>query len=104
MGELVTKQIWEMNHIPMITEAEILADAISPDRADMTVEASKSVLNWRFSENATKHMRRLLDRNNKGELTPSEQDELDRYRRVGLLLDLVQAKARISLKRSETAS
>ncbi|MDZ4689419.1 MAG: hypothetical protein SH850_30450 [Planctomycetaceae bacterium] len=93
-----------MTDAATITEAEILADAIAPDRADMPVEAAHAVLDWKFSDHATQHMRALLDRNNKGVLTPAEEVELDRYRRVGMLLDLVQAKARVSLRRAETAS
>lgn len=93
-----------MSETATITEADILADAIAPDRADMPVEAAQAVLDWKFSENATQHMRTLLDRNNKGVLTAAEQVELDRYRRVGMLLDLVQAKARVSLRRAESAS
>ena len=92
-----------MSEATTITEAEILADAIAPDRADMPVEAAHAVLDWKFSERATRQMRTLLDRNNKGVLTPDEEIELDRYRRVGMLLDLVQAKARVSLRRAESA-
>lgn len=91
-----------MSEVSAVTEADILADAIAPDRADMPVEAARSVLDWKFSDSATQHMRKLLDRNNKGVLTPAEELELDRYRRVGLLLDLVQAKARVSLQRAKS--
>jgi hypothetical protein len=93
-----------MTEAATITEAEILADAIAPDRADMPLEAAHAVLDWKFSDRATEHMRTLLDRNNKGLLTPTEEVELDRYRRVGMLLDLMQAKARGSLRRAESAS
>ena len=93
-----------MNQVTTVTEADIMADAIAPDCGDMPVEAARSILNWKFSDKAIRHMRSLLDLNNKGLLTPTERDELDRYRRVGLLIDLVQAKARISIKRSEAAS
>ncbi|MBX3450878.1 MAG: hypothetical protein KF777_15030 [Planctomycetaceae bacterium] len=93
-----------MSEASTITEAEILADAIVPDRADMPVEAARAVLDWKFSEAAARHMRTLLDRNNKGVLTPAQELELDRYRRVGMLLDLVQVKARVSLHRARSAS
>lgn len=93
-----------MSEASTITEAEILADAIVPDRADMPVEAARAVLDWKFSEAAARHMRTMLDRNNEGALTPAEELELDRYRRVGMLLDLVQVKARVSLHRARSAS
>ena len=82
-----------------VTEADILADVIVPEEGDMTAEAAESVLKWRFSSRAARRMRELLDRHNQGVLTPDEEAQLERYRRVGLLLDLVQAKARLSLAR-----
>ena len=87
-----------------ITEADILGDIFVPRRGDMPTEAARSILAWRFSARATRRMRTLLNRNNNGLLTQAEEAELDRYRRVGLLLDLLQAKARVSLKGTETAS
>lgn len=93
-----------MSTISTTSELDILADAISPDLGNMSAEAAQSVLSWKFSDRAISQMRTLLDRNNKGELTPSEQEELEQYRRIGMLIDLVQAKARISLKRTESAT
>ena len=40
----------------------------------------------------------LADRNNKGTISDTEQEELDKYLRVGSFINLVQAKARLSLK------
>ena len=93
-----------MSEADTITDADILTDAISPNCGDMAEEAARSVLDWKFSETAMRQMRNLSVRHNKGELTSAEQESLDRYRRVGLLLDLIHAKARISLQRSKTAS
>jgi hypothetical protein len=62
------------------------------------------VLDWKFSEAAARQMLTLLDRSKKGTLTPTEELELDRYQRVGMLLDLVQAKACVSLRRAPSAS
>ena len=93
-----------MSTVSTTSELDILADAISPDLGDMSAEVARSILSWKFSDRAISQMRSLLDRNNKGELTPSEHEELEQYRRIGMLIDLVQAKARISLKRSETAT
>lgn len=86
---------------PTITEADILSEVISPNMPDLGAEAARSILNLRFSDRAKRRMRRLLDRSNKGAITGAEQLELDKYRRVGLFLDLMQAKARLSLKNSD---
>ncbi|MEX0701073.1 MAG: hypothetical protein WD069_03170 [Planctomycetales bacterium] len=53
---------------------------------------ARSVLQWKFSDGAASRMEDLADRNNKGLLSPAEQDELDRYLRVGSLVNLLQAK------------
>lgn len=93
-----------MSEASTITEAGILADAIAADRADLPVEAARAVLDWKFSEAAARQMRILPDRNNKGALVFVEELELDRYRRAGMLLDLVQVNARVSLHRARSAS
>ncbi|WP_261341159.1 hypothetical protein [Fimbriiglobus ruber] len=43
-------------------------------------------------------MHDLAVKNQEGDISAAEQDELDGYRRVGRLLDLIGAKARLSLK------
>jgi hypothetical protein len=45
-------------------------------------------------------MRELADKGNRGTITEAENAEMESYRRVGNLLALLQAKARLSLKRS----
>ena len=92
-----------MSTISTTSELDILADATSPDLGNMSAEAAQSVLSWKLSDRAISQMRTSLDRNNKGELTPPEQEEREQYRRIGMLIDLVQAKARISLKCTEVA-
>jgi hypothetical protein len=42
-------------------------------------------------------MRELMDRNNQGLLTDSERDEMEGFRRVGTLLGILQARARLAL-------
>jgi hypothetical protein len=48
-------------------------------------------------------MRGLLQKNNRGTITGEERVVLERYLRVGRFLDLLQAKARVSLQHSSTA-
>jgi hypothetical protein len=85
-----------------ITEADILADALFPD--GISAEAARLILRWEFPARAARRMRSLLNRNNKGVLTQAEEAELEKYRRVGLLLDLLRARAHIALKHSASAS
>lgn len=88
----------------MMTESDILDEVVAPDAADLSPEAARSLLELRFTPRATRQMQKLLDRNNNGTITPDEELTLDHFRRVGLLLDLLQVKARLSLHKAGAAS
>lgn len=45
-------------------------------------------------------MEELANRNNRGELTDAEREQLEAYIHVGQVIGILQTKARISLKRS----
>lgn len=47
-------------------------------------------------------MNNLARKNTSGDLTPKKRVELDNFMRVGSLADLLQAKARLSVKRRHT--
>jgi hypothetical protein len=81
-----------------VTELDILADAISPEDGDLTPEVAATVLQWRMSTRLSKRMSQLAKKNAIGKLTTAEQHELDRFLRVGSMINLMQAKARLSLK------
>ncbi len=82
----------------MITESEILADVIAPDQGDPSADVAELVLRWKFTDRAVAQMNDLADRNNKGTITAQERDELEKYLRVGSLINILQAKARRSLQ------
>jgi len=81
-----------------ITESDILADVIAPDQGDLSAEVAQSVLGWRFTSRASARMNRLAERNRKGTISGAERQELEKYLRVGNLINILQAKARLSLK------
>ena len=81
-----------------ITESEILEDVISPEQGGLSAEVAESMLGWKFTRRAVSRMNQLADRNNKGTITAQERQELEKYLRVGSLINIVQAKARLSLK------
>lgn len=87
-----------MNETSTITESDILADVISADRGDLTPDVAQSVLRWQFTSRTTGRITKLSDRNNKGTITAQERQELEKYLRVGSLINILQAKARLSLK------
>jgi hypothetical protein len=88
---------------PPVTEADILSDVISPGRGDLTLDAAKSILSLNFSRSATSRIRSLLRANNRGALSAIERVELEKYLRVGQLIDLLQAKARLTLESRKAA-
>ena len=82
------------------TEADILSEVVAPNRPGLSPESARSILELKFTDKATSRMRDLLDKNNKGTISADERSELDKYLRVGQFLDLMQAKARVSLQQS----
>ena len=82
------------------SDAEILAEVIAPDCDDLPADVARFVLKFTFSEAQKEQMRVLADKNNRGELTDADRAVMESYLRVGDFMSLVQAKARISLKRS----
>lgn len=82
-----------------ITEADILSDIIAPDQPTLPEASAREILALRFSQQATQRMNDLAEKNRRGELLSVERELLDKYQRVGNFLNLLQAKARLSLAR-----
>lgn len=61
-------------------------------------EAARTVLSIRFASDDESRMRDLMDRNNRGTITPDEHAEMEAFRRIGAFLAIAQAKARLALK------
>ena len=90
-----------MTHVETtVSEADILAKVVAPDQPGLSPEAAHSILELRFNGEAESRMRELMDKNNKGTITDAERAEMEKYLRVGTFLDLIQAKARVSLQQS----
>lgn len=92
-----------MRELPSLTEAQILEQIIAPRRPNFNPEAAKSILALRFDRSAMARIRSLLRLNNRGKISPAERLELEKYLKVGQLLDLLQAKARSSLAAKQAA-
>ena len=80
-----------------LTEAAILDKVVSPGIPDLSSEAVRGLLALRFDSATTRSIRTLLHRNNRGSITAEERLALEKYLRVGQFLDLLHAKARLSL-------
>jgi aminoglycoside phosphotransferase (APT) family kinase protein len=84
------------------SELQILSEVINSEVGDLSASVAQALLQWRFTQSARDRMTELAERNQRGDLSESEREELDRYLRVGGLVNLVQAKARLSLQKSGT--
>ncbi|MEX2119345.1 MAG: hypothetical protein WD847_07110 [Pirellulales bacterium] len=69
--------------------------------ADFDPDRARAILRLEFSEAQNERMRELADKHNRGLLSPDELQEMESFRRVGNLLALIQAKARLWLKNDE---
>jgi hypothetical protein len=71
--------------------------AIRAEPDDLPPEAAAAFLQFAFPERDRDRMHELADKNRNDSLTEAERRELDSYRRVGRLLDLLAARARRAL-------
>jgi hypothetical protein len=85
------------------SEAAILARVIQPEQDDLSPAAAKALLKLGFTQGDRDRMHELAVKNQDGALAEAEQHELDSYRRVGRLLDLLVARARLSLSKHDRA-
>ncbi len=91
-----------MSGLTALSEADILDRVIRADEDDMPPAAARALLQLKFDAEATRTIKRLLRANSAGTISTEDRLLLDRYLRVGQLIDLVQAKARLSLASSGT--
>lgn len=87
-----------------ITEADILAHVISPDQPDLPPESARAILELKFDQTALERMNDLAEKNRAGALSEAERMEMEKYLRVGQFLNLLQAKARVSLHGMSSSS
>lgn len=92
----------KLNHADAC-EATILSRIIEPDKPTLSPEAARCLLALEFPSSDKKRMHRLALKNQERGLNKEEQKELESYRRIGRLLDLLSAKARLSLQKSSQA-
>jgi len=80
------------------SDAAILSRVLEPDKPILSLQAARYILALDFTSGDKERMRRLSAKARAGTLTPNEQVEIGNYERVGHLLNILQSKARRSLK------
>jgi hypothetical protein len=85
------------------SEAAILGRVFKPELGGWSRPAAEAILEVKFDDSDQDRMKLLLELAKKGVLTAGEAAELERYRHVGRLLELMKARARNSLQAGSIA-
>jgi hypothetical protein len=80
------------------SEASILNRMLGPETPMISPEAARDILGWDFDQADKDRMRELSAKARAGTLTAEEDAEAGRYELLGHLLNIMQSKARRSLR------
>jgi hypothetical protein len=80
------------------SDVAILSRVLEPDKPTLSPQAARDFLALDFGPADKERMRQLAAKARAGTLTRHEQVEIDNYERVGHVLNIMQSKARRSLK------
>ena len=86
------------------TATAILARAINPESGTWSPDASRSILDIRLPKADCDLRDALAENARQSTLSEADEQELENYRHAGRILELMKAKARISLKKTKAAS
>ena len=84
-------------------EADILRRVVDPQRAGWTPETAHAILALSLPQPDAQRVSELAEKACSDELSAVEARELEDYRHVGRLLELLQSRARLSLKTAGAA-
>jgi len=82
----------------LTNDTAILSRLIRAEDDSLSAAAAKALLRILFEPRDLDRIHDLVTRNQDDGLTPAEQVELENYRRVSFMLDLLHSKARRSMK------
>jgi hypothetical protein len=83
------------------TEREIWHRLIDPCWKDLSPAAAKDLLRLKFQSAGLQRMNELATLARSGTLSEKQREELEIYSRIGRMFAVIQAKARMVLKRSK---
>jgi hypothetical protein len=81
-----------------LSEADILEQVLAARNGGLSPETARDLLKLSFDRPTTTRIRTLLNKNNRGTIQADERAMLDKYLRVGQLIDLLHAQAKLALK------
>lgn len=86
-----------MNATLIPSETAIWGRILRPETCDMPKDVAEFFLALHFPQQDLERMHMLTMKNQEGELSADEREELSKYREVGLQLDMLKSRARLSL-------
>jgi hypothetical protein len=92
-----------MNMAASGTEAEIWDRTVEPQNGDLPPEAARAWLKLQLSPGDRERVNELSAKARADTLSDGEERELDGYLNVGRALELLKAKARLSLRHGPPA-
>lgn len=84
------------------SELAILSRVLEPRKPTFSPAAARHILALDFSQDDKDRMNALAAKARAGTLTPAEEIAISNYERIGHLLNILQSKARRSLKHRGT--
>ena len=90
--------------MPSNTYTSIWQRVIQPERNDLRPEVAEAILRLKFVQSDLDRMNLLAAKAREGSLTEAERRELEEYEQVGILLSIMQSKARLALKQTVPAA
>ncbi|MCI0536248.1 MAG: hypothetical protein L0Z50_13560 [Verrucomicrobiales bacterium] len=79
-------------------ESQILERVVAPKAGGFSADAAQGILALKMPPRDFSRMTELAQKASAGTVTSAEREEIEVYNRIGLLLELLQSKARLSLK------
>ena len=89
---------WRMAAFSTINQVELLARSMDRVETAMSPEFARYFRDLQLSEEDRLALNNLAEKARRGTLSPAEQIDLDEYRRVGRLVELMKVKAEIAVK------
>lgn len=78
---------------------DVISRVVRLGRERMSPSAAREILSWRFTNADQRRISHLLEKNQEGEITPTEHEELREYVLLGEFIDILQAKAELATKK-----
>ncbi len=72
--------------------------AVDPANWKLTRDAAQALVELTLADDDKQRMDELAKKARAGELTPDDEIEIDNYRQVGCLIELMKSKARLFLR------